>query len=147
MRGRRWVVTPLNEGGRSEREKLREEWRRYVKTVLPKVYHPVGWLNRLWSELCGDHEYLKLMVSVVGWHGRGGRGKGGDKEKRREPDSKHQSKPGRGRKEGSEGWEKAFDVMKLLVSFTLSCFLLAWLYDLQYPDDDGSCQQHVTEAS
>eukprot|EP00981_Chlorochromonas_danica_P014870 scaffold9314_cov189-Ochromonas_danica.AAC.1 len=27
MRGRRWVVTPLNEGARSEREKLREEWR------------------------------------------------------------------------------------------------------------------------
>ena len=37
--------------------------------------------------------------------------------------------------------------MQLLTVQTMLLFLLAVLYDLQAPDDDGSCQQFLTEAS
>eukprot|EP00981_Chlorochromonas_danica_P010313 scaffold3118_cov99-Ochromonas_danica.AAC.1 len=52
------------------------------------------------------------------------------------------SKPSR-----EEDWRKVQRIAAMLTSITLSCFLLAWLYDLQYPDDDGSCEQHTSLTS
>eukprot|EP00981_Chlorochromonas_danica_P015507 scaffold12727_cov297-Ochromonas_danica.AAC.1 len=46
-----------------------------------------------------------------------------------------------------EDWRKVQRIAAMLTSITLSCFLLAWLYDLQYPDDDGSCEQHTSLTS
>jgi hypothetical protein len=40
-----------------------------------------------------------------------------------------------------------FDLVQLLTSITLSCFVLAVLYDLQYPVDDGFCELQRDEAS
>jgi hypothetical protein len=43
--------------------------------------------------------------------------------------------------------EKAVIVLKVLSIDTMQMFLLAVLYDLESPDDDGSCEKHTTESS
>jgi hypothetical protein len=43
--------------------------------------------------------------------------------------------------------ETALEVGELLTTITLSLLLLALLYDLQYPVDDGTCAQYVTQQS
>lgn len=38
------------------------------------------------------------------------------------------------------------DVFQMMTTFTVLMFLLALMYDLQYPSDDGSCPQYANES-
>eukprot|EP00981_Chlorochromonas_danica_P009421 scaffold2666_cov195-Ochromonas_danica.AAC.1 len=147
----RGVIMPLNDSRRGEGvEKVRRLWVSYVMEVMPKVFRPRRWLHRMWEELCDRHEYLELLVW---WLGSGSGERGVDKAKSHTGSKKtDESRRSRIGDEGSnmmedEIWEKVLSVGRLLTSITISCFLLAWLYDLQYPDDDGSCSQHLTSES
>eukprot|EP00981_Chlorochromonas_danica_P004099 scaffold801_cov178-Ochromonas_danica.AAC.4 len=147
----RGVIMPLNDSRRGEGvEKVRRLWVSYVMEVMPKVFRPRCWLHRMWEELCDRHEYLELLVW---WLGSGSGERGVDKAKSHTGSKKaDESRRSRIGDEGSnmmedERWEKVLSVGRLLTSITISCFLLAWLYDLQYPDDDGSCGQHLTSES
>eukprot|EP00981_Chlorochromonas_danica_P014809 scaffold8875_cov258-Ochromonas_danica.AAC.2 len=147
----RGVIMPLNDSRRGEGvEKVRRLWVSYVMEVMPKVFRPRRWLYRMWEELCGRREYLELLLW---WLGSGSGERGVDKAKSH-TGSKKADESGRSRIDNKtsnvvedERWEKALIVGRLLTSITISCFLLAWLYDLQYPDDDGSCGQHLTSMS
>lgn len=48
-------------------------------------------------------------------------------------------------REGLSSRRSYIDIFQMMTSFTVLMFLLALLYDLQYPSDDGSCVAHTTE--
>eukprot|EP01033_Poteriospumella_lacustris_P013877 gene13877-biopygen6297 len=47
----------------------------------------------------------------------------------------------------AEAKEAILDVVYVLTALTMACFVLAVLFDFQYPEDDGSCALQTTEAS
>lgn len=98
----------------------------YVLSIVPSVYRPHSWLFRLWSEVCLRHDYIRMVFSLLSF---------------------------------IQSWEKltiaeenrkrkreAIELGKLLTSITFSCFVLAMLYDLQFPNNDGSCALHTDET-
>eukprot|EP00981_Chlorochromonas_danica_P012862 scaffold5509_cov194-Ochromonas_danica.AAC.1 len=153
-----------NEGVGEEEKAMRVVWMRYVLEVMPKVYRPLPWLHRMLGELCSRHEYLDLLFGVLGFREEE---EDDDDDDDEESEDKMKKKglrekvvQGEVKQDqetrrwftwkvglGGRGWKMVSDVLRLWTSFTISCFLLAWLYDLQYPDDDGSCGQHVTRVS
>eukprot|EP00981_Chlorochromonas_danica_P012665 scaffold5246_cov276-Ochromonas_danica.AAC.1 len=154
-----------NEGVGEEEKVMRVVWMRYVLEVMPKVYRPLPWLHRMLGELCSRHEYLDLLFGVLGFDEeeeeeeekeKGSVSEDQEKEKGlRDRVAQGEVKQNQEERRwfawkvglGGRGWKMVSDVLRLWTSFTISCFLLAWLYDLQYPGDDGSCGQHVTRVS
>lgn len=95
--------------------------------ILPAYYTSTvknerrSWLpQRWWHVMRACHPYVRMITAMT------------------------QSAAG-----SSAGEERIFilDVIHSLTALTMACFLLALLYDFQYPEDDGSCAAQTTAAT
>lgn len=84
----------------------------YLLSNLPFVFQPgMAWWNQLLNTLIAYHPYLRLMFGS-------------------QPISVDQHRHQKG---------VILETLHLLTGVSVSCFVLAVLYDLQYPVDDGYC--------
>lgn len=104
----------------------RRTLRHYIVSVLPTVLRPSPWIRRLWQTLLRRQTYLHVLHAL--WRQETEAGAGSNPHHRRQ-----------------ERRKAALEIAQVLTDLTFSCFILALLYDIQYPNDDGSCRLHVTE--
>lgn len=123
----------------------------YIVAVLPTVFHPTRtWWQRLKTQFIQHHRSISMFsvfwtlllpnnnvdnhvsASLVQvYPGTTGVSEVRTKSKKQNHIS-----------ENSLRRRSVLQVAFILTSVTMSCFVLAWLYDLQYPADDGSCASH-----
>eukprot|EP01040_Poterioochromonas_malhamensis_P015689 gene15689-17605_t len=107
-----------------------------VSRTLPVVmphYHRVkeqdGWWRGRWvAVLMASHPYLRLgrrLVRAVAWPLLATPEEASDEDAR----------------------EGVLDVLQSLTALTMACWMLALLYDFQYPEDDGFCAAQTTQAT
>ena len=124
---RRSSVAPLISNSKivmTPREQCRKKLHNYIIAVIPTVFHPKPWLQRIWHEFCYHHDHIRVIISALGLYGK-------QEEEKEEREVK----------------KTRLEVAQLLTSITMACFLLAMLYDLQYPNNDGSCGLFKDETS
>jgi hypothetical protein len=124
-----------------ERSRLHE----YFIAIFPTIFHPnVSWWERCWHELCVNHKYIHIVYVLLF-----------EKDEDRDDEDASSNSTGlvrhstikRNKIRANRHKEVMLDMFELLTATTLSCFILAVLYDWQYPTDDGSCQEYLTEAA
>jgi hypothetical protein len=102
----------------------RELFLHYVLDLLPPIYKPgVEWWKALWTIVSENHPYLRLWT----WPS---------------PQSHRSSR-------AQQQYQKkaVLQSLQILTGLTMSCFVLAVLYDLQYPVDDGYCASQSTDQA
>lgn len=104
---------------------LQKSLHRYLSLALPSALRPMSWWVRLWTELNKRHSYLLVLRAFT---------------------SSHHERDASGLEVKQHRRKAILELAQMLTSVTLSCFLLAMLYDLQYPNDDGSCALHRSES-
>lgn len=110
-----------------ELDDLQQSLRKYLLLIIPGIFRPTSWFQRLREEFCARHDYIRIALSLLPFS---------DHE-----EGSNQARIYRKRK------KNILELTQILTAFTMSCFLLAMLYDLQYPNNDGSCSKHVTEST
>lgn len=114
---------------------LSEYCRDYLLSVLPAELHVFQhWSRRLYYVLIQNHTYLRvgmvLRRSFIQW--RYADTVPSKEEQLALLDAKKKAR---------------MSIVQILTEFTTSCWLLAVVFDLQYPSDDGSCGHHTTLAA
>lgn len=104
---------------------MRKILRDYLTTTLPSALRPHTWSLRLWHELCRRHPYMQVLHEIFS--------------------SEHHHKGSKAQRR-EHNRHTALELAELLTALTISCFVIAVLYDLQYPNNDGSCEFHKKEA-
>eukprot|EP01033_Poteriospumella_lacustris_P015971 gene15971-biopygen7187 len=117
-----------------EAEKPRPSVESSVKSLLLAILPPFfqhretadgAWWQRRWVRvLTARHPYARLLRHVV-----------------------HSAFTEDVMEGTAETKEAILDVVHVLTALTMACFVLAVLFDFQYPEDDGSCALQTTEAS
>jgi hypothetical protein len=105
-------------------------WAQYLHTLLPPVFQGVSWTSRLLAALCARHTLIRLIDQALAV--------------RRVVSYRVHSQ----RESREKAQRVLLDAVYLVTSLTMSCFVLAVLYDLQYPVDNGYCaSQQASEAT
>eukprot|EP01033_Poteriospumella_lacustris_P014242 gene14242-biopygen6464 len=109
---------------------------RYVWSVVPpglQAQRP--WWARWWRALSEQHVYLRVLRSLRQLAASSG--------------AAEASSLARGSRAAYQRVRQAtmLDVVQLLTEFTAACLVLALVFDLQYPSDDGSCAAQATVAA
>lgn len=105
-------------------------WTQYLHTLLPPVFQGVPWTSRLLAALCARHTLIRLIDQALAV--------------RRVVSYRVHSQ----RESREKAQRVLLDAVYLVTSLTMSCFVLAVLYDLQYPVDNGYCaSQQASEAT
>lgn len=105
-------------------------WAQYLHTLLPPVFQGVPWSSRLLAALCARHTLIRLIDQALAV--------------RRVVSYRVHSQ----RESREKAQRVLLDAVYLVTSLTMSCFVLAVLYDLQYPVDNGYCaSQQASETT
>jgi hypothetical protein len=87
---------------------------KYLWSLLPSVFYPLSWHKRIWLQFAQHHKYISAMFQLL--------------------DMANSTNESQEKKK-----DAILKILHLLTSVTLACFVLALLFDQQYPTDDGSC--------
>lgn len=107
---------------------FQKKLRKYLLSLLPHVYHSHPWWHRLLLEIRQKHILISVIFDAIQFR-----------------DSSHSFHSRR--KEDLKKINNVLRILELLTSITLSFFVLAIIFDFQYPVDDGSCAAFVTRSS
>lgn len=120
-------------------------WRAYISCALPTVFQItcLVWWQRLWLQFCKHHSYVKIAVTLLSSH----RHHDSQEEKLLEKSNVSGREEVEQEDEEHERVTAVTELIQALTLVTISFFVLAMLYDLQYPSDDGSCILFTDEAS
>eukprot|EP01033_Poteriospumella_lacustris_P003418 gene3418-2527_t len=100
--------------------------RAYIIATLPTIFDPtMTWWTRLARQFRSKHAYVRIVSHLLSPEPISG----GEEERH------------------FQRQKAILEVIQAMTSVTISFFLLALLYDLQYPADDGSCAFHRDEAA
>lgn len=122
---------------------LQQKMMTYFTACLPHVYHAEPWWSRLWVELCRRHNYLNLVMTSISPDPHATQHQ--DHQNRSNHDINNSYTSRQMRRQHQR--QLALELAQLLTALTLSCFILALLYDSQYPNDDGSCGGHIMKTA
>lgn len=115
--------------------KVQERLYGYLVSVVPSIYQQNTWWRRLWEQFCLHHDYVRVCVSLMSSHHHHGHQSGRFVNNvTLAMEAKHRKKT-------------VLEVAQILTLTMVFCFVLAVLYDLQYPPNDGSCEQFHNQAS
>lgn len=115
----------------------------YMWSVLPSVYQPGPWYVKLLRQLERHHSYVRIVAAALN------RPVYATSSEWNEPVPPSDTNIML-RLRQRESRQQVLHIFQVLTKITVSFFVLAVLYDLQYPSDDGSCAQpanNVDESS
>lgn len=102
----------------NQKQSLQASLKFYAAICLPDVFHSDSQLNRLWEQIRNRHKYVHIVYCLIY-----------NQRIESEEIKKHE----------------VLMIAHILTAITMSCFVLAVLYDLQYPSDDGTCKLYMTQ--
>lgn len=98
----------------------------YVSSVLPiSLQMDRWWLGRVWETLCVKRKWWSIVRRLAGYRRLDFANESQERQQRRE----------------------LLDIVYVITSLTLSCFISALFYDLQSHVDDGYCGQWTDQVS
>jgi hypothetical protein len=99
---------------------------RYLSMIVPpSLQVDRWWLTRMWELLCTKHIWFRVSIRLLGFRSHDFANESLDRQQRRE----------------------MLDIVYVVTSLTMSCFIMATFYDLQSPVDDGYCGKWRDEES
>jgi ABC-type multidrug transport system fused ATPase/permease subunit len=115
-------------------------FQKYIQSIIPEEFDNYS-LSNFWNYVWKHHLILKIIKSIVN-------SLTGQQSSTIEFMYNHKCK-----KEYIQKYKKKeviniiYDIIHVLTLITLSCFVLALLYDFQYPVNDGSCSRYTSQSS
>jgi len=114
---------------------------KYIRRALPAEFETRDFFDRFWDNIWNNHPVFKISKTI-------GNILIGKKSQTihalYENNYKHDKIKEFRKKERTE---VLYDILHVITSITLSCFILALLYDFQYPSDDGTCANNPNPES
>jgi hypothetical protein len=118
-------------------EEFHKLFKKYIYGVLPKEFEQTPFIERFWEYIWDHHLFLKIFKTIFNFLI-------GDKSNTIKLMYKNNYNINKIKKyRNNEKIEQIYDIIHAITILTVSCFILALLYDFQYPSDDASCSNYA----
>jgi hypothetical protein len=114
---------------------------KYIFEILPEVFSEKNFIERFWCHIWKNHLFLRILKNI-GYTIIGKKSSTEIMLYNLKCDKKIIEEY-----EKNKRISNILDIIHAITILSLSCFILALLYDFQYPTDDGTCSMHLEQEN